>query len=73
MIQAFNDGLGVAILVGVPYLYVVFATSPAHFINERTLKGTFFGNYKSHSDFPGLVELYKNLELEKFITHNLET
>jgi alcohol dehydrogenase class-P len=76
MIQAFescHDGWGVAVLVGVPHSDAVFATSPTHFLSERTLKGTFFGNYKPRSDLPGLVELYldKKLELEKFITHEV--
>jgi len=76
MIQAFessHDGWGVAVLVGVPHSDAVFATSPVNFLNERTLKGTFFGNYKPRSDLPGLVELYldKKLELEKFITHEV--
>ncbi|OMO62574.1 Alcohol dehydrogenase superfamily, zinc-type [Corchorus capsularis] len=43
-------------------------------LNERTLKGTnFFGNYKPRSDLPSVVEKYMNkeLELEKFITHEV--
>ncbi|KAL4181392.1 hypothetical protein AMTRI_Chr12g237050 [Amborella trichopoda] len=27
-------------------------------LNERTLKGTFFGNYKPHSDLPSVVDKY---------------
>jgi len=76
MIQAFescHDGWGVSVLVGVPHSESVFATSPVNFLNERTLKGTFFGNYKPRSDLPGLVEMYlnKELELDKFITHEV--
>jgi alcohol dehydrogenase class-P len=71
-IQDFDDGWGVSILVGVPYLDEVFAMSPIHFLTERTLKGTFFVNYKSCSDFPGLVELYKKLELEKLLHISLK-
>lgn len=29
-------------------------------LNERTLKGTFFGNYKPRSDLPSVVEKYMN-------------
>ena len=29
-------------------------------LNERTLKGTFFGNYKPRTDIPGVVEKYMN-------------
>ncbi|XP_059064894.1 alcohol dehydrogenase class-P-like [Cryptomeria japonica] len=76
MIQAFecvHDGWGVAVLVGVPHSDAAFKTSPINFLNEKTLKGTFFGNYKPKTDLPGLVEKYlsKELELEKFITHEI--
>ncbi|KAL4565815.1 hypothetical protein LXL04_029921 [Taraxacum kok-saghyz] len=76
MISAFecvHDGWGVAVLVGVPHKDAVFKTSPLNLLNERTLKGTFFGNYKPRSDIPSVVEKYMNkeLELEKFITHEV--
>ncbi|XP_020111228.1 alcohol dehydrogenase 3 [Ananas comosus] len=76
MISAFecvHDGWGVAVLVGVPHKDAVFKTPPVNFLNEKTLKGTFFGNYKPRSDLPSVVEKYMNkeLELEKFITHTV--
>ncbi|XP_013650065.2 alcohol dehydrogenase class-P [Brassica napus] len=76
MIQAFecvHDGWGVAVLVGVPSKDDAFKTHPMNLLNERTLKGTFFGNYKPKTDIPGVVEKYMNkeLELEKFITHTV--
>ncbi|KAB2055820.1 hypothetical protein ES319_A11G063600v1 [Gossypium barbadense] len=76
MISAFecvHDGWGVAVLVGVPNKDDAFKTHPVNFLNERTLKGTFFGNYKPRSDLPSVVEKYinKELELEKFITHEV--
>ncbi|MBA0831459.1 hypothetical protein Goarm_015925, partial [Gossypium armourianum] len=76
MISAFecvHDGWGVAVLVGVPNKDDAFKTHPVNFLNERTLKGTFFGNYKPRSDLPSVVEKYMNkeLELEKFITHEV--
>ncbi|XP_041799596.1 alcohol dehydrogenase class-3 [Chelmon rostratus] len=39
----------------------------------RTLKGTYFGGWKSVQDVPKLVDEYMNnkLELDEFITHNL--
>jgi len=69
----FVQGWGVAVLVGVPHSDAVFQTSPLNFLTERTLKGTFYGNYKPRSDLPGLVEMYlaKKIELEKFITHEV--
>ncbi|KAG6775278.1 hypothetical protein POTOM_018722 [Populus tomentosa] len=76
MISAFecvHDGWGVAVLVGVPNKDDSFKTHPVNFLNEKTLKGTFFGNYKPRSDIPSVVEKYMNkeLELEKFITHEV--
>jgi alcohol dehydrogenase class-P len=76
MIQAFecvHDGWGVAVLVGVPHKDAEFKTHPMNLLNERTLKGTFFGNFKPRTDLPNVVELYmkKELELEKFITHTV--
>ncbi|WOL04074.1 alcohol dehydrogenase 1 [Canna indica] len=76
MISAFecvHDGWGVAVLVGVPSKDAEFKTHPGNFLNERTLKGTFYGNYKPRTDIPGVVEKYMNkeLELDKFITHSV--
>ncbi|CAK7354978.1 unnamed protein product [Dovyalis caffra] len=76
MISAFecvHDGWGVAVLVGVPSKDDAFKTHPMNLLNERTLKGTFFGNYKPRSDLPSVVEKYMNkeLEIEKFITHEV--
>ncbi|XP_019417470.1 PREDICTED: alcohol dehydrogenase 1-like [Lupinus angustifolius] len=73
MISAFecvHDGWGVAVLVGVPSKNAQFKTHPGNFLTERTLKGTFYGNYKPRTDLPKVVEQYMNgeLELEKFIT-----
>lgn len=67
------QGWGVAVLVGVPNKDDSFKTHPMNLLNERTLKGTFFGNYKPRSDIPSVVEKYlnKELELEKFITHEV--
>lgn len=52
------QGWGVAVLVGVPHKDAVFKTHPVNFLNERTLKGTFFGNYKPRTDLPSVVEMY---------------
>ncbi|XP_020112793.1 alcohol dehydrogenase 1-like [Ananas comosus] len=76
MISAFecvHDGWGVAVLVGVPHKDDSFKTKPINILNERTLKGTFFGNYKPRTDLPKVVDLYmkKKLEVEKFITHRV--
>ena len=36
----------------------VFMTKPINVLNERTLRGTFFGNYKPRSDLPSVVDMY---------------
>ena len=54
------QGWGVAVLVGVPNKDDAFKTHPVNFLNERTLKGTFFGNYKPRTDLPSVVEKYMN-------------
>lgn len=45
-------------LVGVPNKDAVFMTKPINLLNERTLKGTFFGNYKPRTDLPSVVDMY---------------
>ncbi|CAN7020133.1 unnamed protein product [Brassica rapa subsp. trilocularis] len=59
---------GVAVPVGVPSKDDAFRTHPMKLLNERNIKGTFFGNYKPKTDIPGVVKKYMNkeLELEKF-------
>ena len=52
------QGWGVAVLVGVPHMDAEFKTHPMNFLNERTLKGTFFGNFKPRTDLPNVVEMY---------------
>ncbi|GAV70661.1 LOW QUALITY PROTEIN: hypothetical protein CFOL_v3_14159, partial [Cephalotus follicularis] len=50
-----------------------FTTHPINILNERTVEGTLFGNYKPRSDLPFVVERYMNkeLELNKWITHQV--
>lgn len=55
-----SQGWGVAVLVGVPNRDDSFKTHPINLLNERTLKGTFFGNFKPRTDLPRLVEKYVN-------------
>ncbi|KAH1094771.1 hypothetical protein AAZX31_14G146300 [Glycine max] len=76
MVSAFecvHDGWGLAVLVGVPSKDDAFKTAPINFLNERTLKGTFYGNYKPRTDLPSVVEKYMSgeLEVDKFITHTV--
>ncbi|KAL4615073.1 hypothetical protein ACB092_07G098300 [Castanea dentata] len=71
--ECVHDGWGIAVLVGVPNNDDAFKTHPMNILNEMTLNGTFFGNYKPRSDLPSVVERYMNkeLEVEKFITHEV--
>ncbi|PKA61284.1 Alcohol dehydrogenase [Apostasia shenzhenica] len=76
MISAFEclrSGWGVAVMVGLPPKDAVFKTNPWFFLEARAIKGTVLGDYKPRSDIPNLVEKYMNkeLELEKFITHEV--
>ena len=59
-------------LVGVPHKEVAFNIHLMNFPNGKNLKGAFFGNYKPHTNLPDVVKIYtrKELELEKFITHD---
>lgn len=62
-----------AVLVGVPNKDAVFMTKPVNVLNERTLKGTFFGNYKARTDLPSVVDMYMNKVISIFfgIIYNL--
>lgn len=60
-------------LVGVPSKDDAFKSHPMNFLNERTLKGTFFGNYKPKTDIPGVVEKYMNKVIEAFWSFNGES
>jgi alcohol dehydrogenase class-P len=53
--QSFSGRVG-----GSPLQDAVFKTHPVNFLNGRTLKGTFFGNYKPLSDLLSVVEKYMN-------------
>ena len=49
--------------VGVLHKDVVFKTHPMNVFNERTLKGSFFENYKLQSNIPAIVDKYMNKEI----------
>ena len=54
------QGWGVAVLVGMPNKDDAFKTHPMNVLNEKTLKGTFVGNYKRRFDLPLVEEKYMN-------------
>lgn len=72
--ECIRSGWGVAVMVGIPPENAVFSINPMQFLSgSKTIKGTIFGNYKPRSDIPTLVEkcMNKELEVEKFITHDV--
>ena len=54
------QGWGVAVLVGVPSLDAVFKTTPYNFLDEKTITGTTFGNYKPKTGLPLVVDMFMN-------------
>ena len=57
---SFSQDWGVVVLVGIPNKDDSFKTHPVNFLNERTLKGTFFGNYKPCTNISSVVDKYMN-------------
>ena len=57
---SFSQDWGVVVLVGVPNKDDSFKTHPVNFLNERTLKGTIFGNYKPCTNISFVLEKYMN-------------
>lgn len=53
-------------LVGVPSKDAMFKTHPINVLNERTLKGTFFGNIKPRTGLPSIVDMYMNKVIMAF-------
>ena len=54
------QGWGVAVIVGVPSSDAVFKTNPYNFLDEKTVTGTTFGNYKPKTGLPTLVDMFMN-------------
>ena len=76
MRQAFESavmGYGVCVLIGVTPTGQELSLLPVDIQTGRTLKGTFFGCYKSVDSVPKLVEDYLSgkLIIDKLITHNM--
>lgn len=76
MRQAFESaaiGYGVCVLIGVAPNGHELAILPIDVQTGRTLKGTFFGCYKSVDSVPKLVEEYLSgkLNFDKMITHTM--
>ncbi|XP_038125014.1 alcohol dehydrogenase class-3-like [Cyprinodon tularosa] len=71
-LESTTEGCGTCVFAG----WTETETMHVQVINilmGRTLKGTYFGGWKSAKDVPKLVEKYmeKKLMLDEFITHNL--
>lgn len=77
MQQAFESaaiGYGMCVLVGVAPNGKPLQLLPIDFEAGRTLKGTFFGCYKSVDSVPKLVDRYVNGEMnfDRLITHSMQ-
>lgn len=68
-----HDGWGTAVVCGVEGECTTISAHPSLFLFGRTLTGSFFGGLKPRSELPNIVEMYmmKELQLDKFITHEL--
>ncbi|CAI0400183.1 unnamed protein product [Linum tenue] len=72
-LQSCCDGWGLTVTLGVPKVKPEMSAHYGLLLTGRTLKGTIFGGWKPKSDLPSLVDMYMNKEIEvdKFITHDL--
>jgi len=72
-LRACHSGWGVCTLVGLADMTAEATYNPFLIITGRTLKGTYFGGWKSRDAVPKLVEEYLSDELmvDELITHNL--
>ncbi|KAJ6649934.1 Alcohol dehydrogenase class-3 chain L [Pseudolycoriella hygida] len=70
---ATSFGYGTCVLLGVTPSGQELGVLPMHCQLGRSLKGSFFGGYKSKDSVPQLVQQYMDGELatDKIITHNL--
>ncbi|XP_012679824.2 alcohol dehydrogenase class-3-like isoform X2 [Clupea harengus] len=71
-LESCRSAWGVCVIVGWTELEEM-KLRPFHLLMGRTLKGTYFGGWKSVRDVPGLVEehLAGRLKLDEFVTHTL--
>ncbi|KAL2089195.1 hypothetical protein ACEWY4_016094 [Coilia grayii] len=71
-LESCRSAWGVCVIVGWTELEEM-KLRPFHLLMGRTLKGTYFGGWKSVTDIPRLVEqhLAGQLKLDEFVTHTL--
>ncbi|XP_063044679.1 alcohol dehydrogenase class-3-like isoform X1 [Engraulis encrasicolus] len=71
-LESCRSAWGVCVIVGWTELEEM-KLLPFHLLMGRTLKGTYFGGWKSVTDIPQLVEqhLAGRLKLDEFVTHTL--
>jgi len=72
-LNACHSGWGVLTLVGLADMNAEVNWNPFQIITGRTVRGTYFGGWKSRDEVPRLVEKYmaKELMIDELITHNL--
>ncbi|CAA0818138.1 Alcohol dehydrogenase-like 6 [Striga hermonthica] len=73
-LQSCCTGWGLTVTLGVPKERPEIAAHYGLFLTGRTLTGSLFGGWKPKSDLPSLVDKYlkKEIEIDGYITHNLE-
>ncbi|KAJ8750227.1 hypothetical protein K2173_014142 [Erythroxylum novogranatense] len=73
-LQSCCDGWGLTVTLGVPKVKPEVSAHYALLLTGRTLKGCLFGGWKPKSDLPSLVDMYmkKEIQIDEFITHNLQ-
>lgn len=72
-LQSCSNGWGLTVTLGVPKEKPEITASFGLFLAGRTLTGCLYGGWKPKSELPSLVEMYlrKEIELDKYISHNL--
>lgn len=70
-LESTTFGNGTCVFLGVSPKGSTLPVDPISLQMGKTIKGSFYGDYRFRDEIPKLVENYKNFSLEKFITHKL--
>ncbi|KAL8464873.1 hypothetical protein ACS0TY_034380 [Phlomoides rotata] len=73
-LQSCCSGWGLTVTLGVPKEKPEISAHYGLFLTGRTLTGSLYGGWKPKSELPSLVDMYlkKEIEVDKYITHNLK-
>lgn len=70
-VESATVGNGTCVLLGVSPTGAKLEIEPSSIQLGKTIKGSFYGDYRFRDEIPKLAENYQNLSLEKFITHKM--